>query len=247
MVWIPHKKHVWTLAKVVCSTDNKFDGGEKDHGEQEESLAITVKEEPMHATQQRAAGTTDGGRGEASLTGASAATTAINVNIEPQTVQRTAVHPFDPTHLLNLDNLCYMNNLHEAPLLDLLRRRFFESDIYTYTGDVLISLNPYATIPGLYDAPLRYLRLHNETVMDSITSSPSSLPSLSSSMSSSAVSEGRKPHVYQIANNALKRLCKPPVLVGAADDNDCNIKTTVRNQSIIVRSVLVSISTIVFV
>lgn len=46
-----------------------------------------------------------------------------------------------------------LNNLHEAALLSLLHTRFANDDIYTYTGDVLISVNPYKTIPLLYSMP----------------------------------------------------------------------------------------------
>jgi hypothetical protein len=40
-----------------------------------------------------------------------------------------------------------------APLLDLLRRRYKGDEIYTFTGDILISINPYKLIPGLYNIP----------------------------------------------------------------------------------------------
>ena len=43
-----------------------------------------------------------------------------------------------------------MQNLHEAPLLYLLQRRLKDGRIYTWAGDVLISLNPYFRIPALY-------------------------------------------------------------------------------------------------
>lgn len=46
-----------------------------------------------------------------------------------------------------------LNSLHEAALLSLLHTRFANDDIYTYTGDVLISVNPYKTIPLLYSMP----------------------------------------------------------------------------------------------
>ncbi|KAG7390369.1 hypothetical protein PHYPSEUDO_008197 [Phytophthora pseudosyringae] len=63
------------------------------------------------------------------------------------------VHPYDPSHSMDLDNVAEMDNLHEAPLLDLLRRRYLEDKIYTYTGDILISINPYKNIPMLYNFP----------------------------------------------------------------------------------------------
>jgi myosin heavy subunit len=39
----------------------------------------------------------------------------------------------------------------EAPLLDVLRRRFLDGLIYTMVSDILIAINPYMLIPGLYD------------------------------------------------------------------------------------------------
>jgi len=62
-------------------------------------------------------------------------------------------HQFDPTHELDLTNISDMDNLHEAPLLDLLRRRYEKDNIYTFTGDILISINPYKNIPLLYNFP----------------------------------------------------------------------------------------------
>eukprot|EP01138_Halocafeteria_seosinensis_P010819 gb/GECG01011049.1/.p1 GENE.gb/GECG01011049.1/~~gb/GECG01011049.1/.p1 ORF type:complete len:633 (+),score=86.46 gb/GECG01011049.1/:1-1899(+) len=59
-------------------------------------------------------------------------------------------HPCDQSHLEDTDDIARMNNMHEAPLLDLLRRRYKENSIYTFTGEILISINPYKTIDGLY-------------------------------------------------------------------------------------------------
>nr|CCA15654.1 myosinlike protein putative [Albugo laibachii Nc14] len=49
---------------------------------------------------------------------------------EEQTLAREQVHPYDPTHALDLNNLSEMDNLHQAPLLDLLRRRYLSDKIY---------------------------------------------------------------------------------------------------------------------
>jgi myosin heavy subunit len=42
-----------------------------------------------------------------------------------------------------------MNNMHEGPLLALLDRRYAKDKIYTFTGDILISINPYKMIQGM--------------------------------------------------------------------------------------------------
>ena len=55
---------------------------------------------------------------------------------EEHSVPANRIHPFDPTHEMHLKDIAQINNLHEAPLLDLLRRRFSSDDIYTYTSDI---------------------------------------------------------------------------------------------------------------
>ncbi|KAJ8600295.1 hypothetical protein CTAYLR_000704 [Chrysophaeum taylorii] len=58
----------------------------------------------------------------------------------------TVAHPHDATHDLDLDDVCGMADLHEAPLLGLLRRRWKAGKIYTAAGNVLISINPYREV-----------------------------------------------------------------------------------------------------
>jgi hypothetical protein len=44
-----------------------------------------------------------------------------------------------------------LNLMHESAMLSVLRRRFQRDKIYTFCGDVLISVNPYKVIPELYE------------------------------------------------------------------------------------------------
>lgn len=114
------------------------------------------------------------------------------------TLKKAETHMLDETHLGNLDDLCQMNNLHEGPLLQMLRRRLLNNQIYTYSSDVLISVNPYAAIPGLYDEPLRYLAPMEDDDDDDgddegkVRARNTALP----------------PHVYEIAHNALRELTR---------------------------------------
>src|SRR5690348_9007084 len=50
---------------------------------------------------------------------------------EPVEVPRKNTHQYDPSHALDLDDASKMNGMHEAPLLDLLLRRFKQDKIYT--------------------------------------------------------------------------------------------------------------------
>jgi myosin V len=105
----------------------------------------------------------------------------------------------DPTHKMDLANLCQMNNLHEAPLLDILRNRFMRNSIYTYTADVLISVNPYYVIPELYSSPLAYLNLPGDDEDEE----------MSLQLRKEEHGPEQAPHVYFIANAALRCLVKP--------------------------------------
>ncbi len=68
-------------------------------------------------------------------------------------VPRAETHPCDPSHLTDAEDIAGMNNMHEGPLLSLLERRYYTDAIYTFTGDILISINPYKGIQGLYSIP----------------------------------------------------------------------------------------------
>ncbi|TMW68123.1 hypothetical protein Poli38472_007795 [Pythium oligandrum] len=68
-----------------------------------------------------------------------------------QTLSLSKLYAFDPSHIVDHDDIAQMNNMHEAPLLNVLRQRFEADKIYTFTADILLSINPYKTIPLLYD------------------------------------------------------------------------------------------------
>ena len=62
----------------------------------------------------------------------------------------TSAYGYDASHDADLDDVALMVDLHEAPLLDLLRRRFERDVIYTSMSNLLISINPYRQLEGLY-------------------------------------------------------------------------------------------------
>lgn len=68
-----------------------------------------------------------------------------------QTLSVSKLYTFDPSHIVDHEDIALMNNMHEAPLLGVLRQRFEMDKIYTFTADILLSINPYKTIPLLYD------------------------------------------------------------------------------------------------
>eukprot|EP00039_Didymoeca_costata_P028435 m.21052 g.21052 ORF g.21052 m.21052 type:complete len:934 (+) comp7017_c0_seq1:165-2966(+) len=50
------------------------------------------------------------------------------------------------------DNLAELENLNEATLLQELKIRFQRKEIYTYVGEILVTVNPFEWIPGIYTA-----------------------------------------------------------------------------------------------
>ena len=105
-------------------------------------------------------------------------------------IPRESTLPFDPSHSLDHEVQLYrqilgstknlislvciqqdasqMSSMHEAAFLNLLRRRYRKDKIYTWSADVLISVNPYKTIPLLYEMPVGITRpsLHRGTSDD---------------------------------------------------------------------------------
>jgi myosin heavy subunit len=96
---------------------------------------------------------------------------------------KSKAYEVDPSHLVDYSNLCLMNNLHEAPLIDLVRRRYLNGQTYTKIGtdDIIVSVNPYENLPGAND----YLNEYDTAIGDDSKLTP---------------------HVYSTANIALKSL-----------------------------------------
>tara|TARA_B110000971_G_C19840339_1_gene422236 strand:+ start:41 stop:709 length:669 start_codon:yes stop_codon:yes gene_type:complete len=94
-------------------------------------------------------------------------------------VKKTDTEGYDDTHMENADDCASLNNLNEAPLLHLLKRRYLNNDIYTNVSNISISFNPYKWIDGLYDNP-----------------------------SSTKYTVDRIPHVYSVASISVEKMLK---------------------------------------
>jgi len=100
------------------------------------------------------------------------------------TVRRDEVRPFfdygpektwaDNTAMVHLD---------DANILDNIRRRYHRDEIYTYTANVLLAVNPYKSLPGMYS---------QEKVGEYRNKSLGSMP----------------PHPYSIADTAYRHLLR---------------------------------------
>ncbi|KAI9122087.1 hypothetical protein K1719_006776 [Acacia pycnantha] len=68
-------------------------------------------------------------------------------------VKASDIHPKDTeVPPCGVDDMTKLAYLHEPGVLDNLRMRYDINEIYTYTGNILIAVNPFAKLPHLYDS-----------------------------------------------------------------------------------------------
>ncbi|XP_063154832.1 unconventional myosin-X [Candoia aspera] len=69
--------------------------------------------------------------------------------------QRSLTHqkvtPMQLTSMDGLEDMAALIDLHEGAIMHNLFQRYQQDKIYTYIGSIVASVNPYKTIPGLYD------------------------------------------------------------------------------------------------
>lgn len=83
-----------------------------------------------------------------------------------------------------MQDMTRLSYLHEPGVLWNIKSRYTYDDIYTYTGSILIAVNPFQALPGLY----------GRAQMDAYSSGgPTDL-------------QGLPPHVYAIASAAYRRM-----------------------------------------
>ena len=80
----------------------------------------------------------------------------------------------------NVDNLINIPHLNEPSILNSIQIRYFQNKIYTYTGKILISINPFTNL-GIYNKEI----INNYLLNDNLT-----------------------PHIYQISKKSLIELSR---------------------------------------
>lgn len=107
---------------------------------------------------------------------------------------------------LGLDNICDLSDVTEASLLQTLRQRYKERQIYTNVGRIVLSLNPF-----------EYLPLYGETTISQYMLCPDPYT--------------LQPHIYQVSAAALQNLSeegKPQAALitgesGATECRECRV------------------------
>jgi myosin heavy subunit len=177
-VWIPNKEYEWILAEIL-----EVDGDNYHVSLTEDAKQAALGKIPSQSVEGSLYGE-EILNGKSSFSAASLVST-VNSS-DPIIIHKSKTCEFDAVHLNNVDNLSALNkgHMHEGPILHVLRRRFLNDQIYTNAGDLLISINPYKTIPNLYDNPLDYFHSLDKTFKE----------------------VHDKPHIYVVADTALRKL-----------------------------------------
>lgn len=109
-----------------------------------------------------------------------ASLSVVSINGEQKTVKTKDTHPVNPASQDGVNDNTELMHLHEAGLLHNLECRYKADKIYTYTGNILIAVNPFQKLP-IYG---------EDILMDYIGKSIGVMP----------------PHVYAIADLALRKM-----------------------------------------
>ncbi|KAG2458050.1 MYO10 protein, partial [Polypterus senegalus] len=87
------------------------------------------------------------------------------------------------TSTTGVEDMAVLNDLHEGAIMHNLFLRYQQDSIYTYIGSILASVNPYKSIPGLYDS--HTVELYNKHNLGELA-----------------------PHIFAIANECYRCLWK---------------------------------------
>ena len=107
------------------------------------------------------------------------------------TVEIQNCHHHDPSHKMDIDDAGKMADLHEAPLLKLLKQRHARDAIYTWSGETLLSINPYRLVPGLYEAKQVQGTMQRSSWREKVAK---------------ALTEELPPHIFSVADLAYQQL-----------------------------------------
>ena len=84
-------------------------------------------------------------------------TVAVDLDGSVRKVSAADTKPVNATHLADpIWDIAQVSEMSEAPLIDVLRRRFVECKIYTMVSDILIAINPYKNMSHIYGDELMF-------------------------------------------------------------------------------------------
>lgn len=76
------------------------------------------------------------------------------------TVPTSSTLLFNPSHEILHDDISDLDDMHAASVLNLIQMRFLSGIVYTNIGNIIIAVNPYKSVPNLYDLPCSTTQPH---------------------------------------------------------------------------------------
>lgn len=97
------------------------------------------------------------------------------------TLTRQKVQPMHVSSIRSVEDMSALDDLHDGAIMYNLYLRYQQRLIYTYIGSILAAVNPYQTVPGLYDSSA--VELYSRHHLGEIT-----------------------PHIFSVANECYRSL-----------------------------------------
>lgn len=144
LVWVPDNDYEWRLAEVV-QRDEKLS-----------SMTVNYTDRSLSITEY----------GQSARKPGQTIASSVETAVAPSSANhsKSQVFPYHESHSDDMDELCSLYQPHEAPIINILRRRWMKNQIYTNIGDILISINPYKQISGLYAIPTIFYKTLSKVI-----------------------------------------------------------------------------------
>ena len=150
-VWVKDANHAWVAASI-----SKVGSGDLSSGEGTSSslfFECTFAEDEDDGREEKKKNNSNGGNGGGGKGGGKVGDLSL-ASAQPTTIVITKENAKEDLALRERnteEDMVKLSYLHEAGVLHNLRRRYARDEIYTYTGQILIAVNPFQKIPHLYD------------------------------------------------------------------------------------------------
>ena len=149
-VWVKDANHAWVAASISkVGSGDLLSSGE---GTSKSFFECAFAEDEDDGRKEKKNNNTNGGNGGGKGGGKGGDLSLASA--QPTTIVITKENAKEDLALRERnteEDMVKLSYLHEAGVLHNLRRRYARDEIYTYTGQILIAVNPFQKIPHLYD------------------------------------------------------------------------------------------------
>lgn len=121
----------------------------------------------------------------------------------------------------NVDDATNLEHLHEPGLVHVLASRYSKNTIYTYTGPILLALNPLQPLPSIYSSEMLASYYAMGLLRGTTGSTSTALLNDPNGNHSNSIKNRLPPHVYALADDAYRSM------VEASLTHSTNLSTSI--------------------